>query len=539
MVLKYGGKGQVWHDEFISYMKFIVNHENYYGMPDAIVDDGKIQWEAPSNRSSGKYKDTHRKRLQWWKEKARSIGISLDKPHWISKTAKEIHPTKQKPCKRCGCLKCIRYVYPQKRFFDRIGAIIEGYQVILTPEEDILSISTKIASIGSRSTWNQYCSLFGSSFNAKEIPLDPVNFNMWLENVVIPSEWRGFLSPGAMSNAPDRFDGFHSFNICCRAKADSGRSQENLRSYSTDRRVFEYWTDGDWLSADRLMGSIRSSFRHIPCRNGHSGPCDSDHIGPISLGFCHRPQFQFLCSSCNSYKNNRMSLSDVELLRLAENSGEVVVSWYALPLWRRLSSFVNTSETALRISKAMRDNRHTYMYILYRILEKNGFAFLVSLLNLEYGDFDVEFPKIDVINSVTKTGGENRSERLTVYALEQKMRRIRVAFFALREYFQKENRNEYLVMNEMIQSEIDKVVNKLSDFENLNRQYFEIVKLAETTTTFSGVICPLVSRNALCELKSQFSPVKNDLILVFDQISVLLASLWDSDRYVRSESDDC
>ncbi|WP_250551869.1 hypothetical protein, partial [Escherichia coli] len=30
-------------------------------------------------------------------------------------------------------------------------------------------------------------------------------------------------------------------------------------SYVTDRRVFEYWVDGDWVAADRLMGQVRTN----------------------------------------------------------------------------------------------------------------------------------------------------------------------------------------------------------------------------------------------------------------------------------------
>jgi len=71
----YGSKGQSWHTSFIAYMKKIVTHPNYLGMPDAIKEDGKIQWEAPSNRQSGKFKDTHHKRRDWWRKKSQEIGI--------------------------------------------------------------------------------------------------------------------------------------------------------------------------------------------------------------------------------------------------------------------------------------------------------------------------------------------------------------------------------------------------------------------------------------------------------------------------------
>ena len=55
----YGSKGQSWNPDFVAYMVEIATHPIYAGMPDAVKDDGKIQWEAPSNRSGGQYQDTH------------------------------------------------------------------------------------------------------------------------------------------------------------------------------------------------------------------------------------------------------------------------------------------------------------------------------------------------------------------------------------------------------------------------------------------------------------------------------------------------
>lgn len=62
------------HPKFLEYVQFIASHPAYKGMPDAVLDGGGIQWEAPSNRQSGKFKDTHGKRLEWWRKKAASVG---------------------------------------------------------------------------------------------------------------------------------------------------------------------------------------------------------------------------------------------------------------------------------------------------------------------------------------------------------------------------------------------------------------------------------------------------------------------------------
>ena len=136
----YGSKGQTWNEEFVSYMKAMVTHPVYGGMPDAVKEDGKIQWEAPSNRSAGQYQFTHIKRREWWNAKARSLGIDTSKDQWISRTAKLIHPTGEKPCKRCGTIMKIAYVYPQanliKRFKKKFGNDFEVS--ILEPISNII-----------------------------------------------------------------------------------------------------------------------------------------------------------------------------------------------------------------------------------------------------------------------------------------------------------------------------------------------------------------------------------------------------------------
>jgi len=70
--------------------------------------------------------------------------------------------------------------------------------------------------------------------------------------IIVPRKPRGLLSPGAMSNAPDRLDGFHTYNLCCRPTQDTGRAVDNLKSYGDDRRAFEQWCEGDWAAANLL-----------------------------------------------------------------------------------------------------------------------------------------------------------------------------------------------------------------------------------------------------------------------------------------------
>ncbi|HEV7736667.1 MAG TPA: Alw26I/Eco31I/Esp3I family type II restriction endonuclease, partial [Chlamydiales bacterium] len=328
---RYGSKRQTWAAEFVIYMKTIVTHPAYDGMPDAVKNDGMIQWEAPSNRSSGLYQFTHIKRRNWWKNKAESIGIDTSKDRWISQAAKKIHPTGEKPCKRCGRIMKIAYVYPKANLINRLkNQFGKDFEISITDTIiDILKGSYNI--FGNRLI---ECISELLATGSLKIPNFNKNFDSlidWVIHEYIPKE-PSTLSPGVMSNAPDRFDGFHSFNRCCRGKADTGRHAANLSSYTTDRRVFEFWSEGDWIAADRLAGLVKSKLSGEPCADGGDSHPTADHIGPLSLGFCHRPEFKLLSKSANSAKNNRMSLSDVRYLLDCENRGIQVISWYAKPL---------------------------------------------------------------------------------------------------------------------------------------------------------------------------------------------------------------
>ena len=121
--------------------------------------------------------------------------------------------------------------------------------------------------------------------------------------------------------------GFHCYNsICdCRKSKDKGRSDENMKSYSRDRRAYEMMSDGNVLLANTMMGKLNTVTSNcFMC--GKSKKMTADHIGPISLGFIHDPMnFQACCSSCNSSKNNRLTQEDIEKIKEKEH---VVILWF-------------------------------------------------------------------------------------------------------------------------------------------------------------------------------------------------------------------
>jgi len=535
---QYGSKGQTWHPDFVAYMEFIARHPNYSGMPDAYAAETKIQWEAPSNRGSGKFKDTHHKRRDWWRRKARELGISTAAEEWISKAAKQLHPTGRKPCKRCGRVLEIRYAYPREALLNRIRKL--EYVAADFKFDRLEHVADLIRHLHTR-YGKRILDDLPTLLRAKGMNL-PRSFESlaaclkWIHSQYIPAE-PSVLSPGAMSNAPDRFDGFHSFNLCCRSKADTGRHKENLAGYVTDRRVFEYWADGDWIAADRLMGEIRSKLRDEPCRNGHNGPCDADHIGPISLGFSHSPEFQMLCSSCNSAKNNRMNLSDVQRLRQMERDGASVISWHSKALWDLRKQSVSDDETALRLSKILRDNRHSFMAMLREIERAGHHAFLLSLLHLECADYEVEFEQLKVLDHVTQFASQKRTRRTTKYAIEQKARRCRIALESLRTYFKKKNRSAFAISlpetKKATAAAIAALRNSPEEFRKLDKQVARVLKLRKPEAIDSGF------RRLLRKLPSpwpaEFRVAQSSLCHAMKAVSRELSGRWEDERYVRAE----
>lgn len=539
----YGSKGQVWSEKFIRYMETIVNHPNYQGMPDAIKNDGRIQWEAPSNRSSGLYQFTHNKRRDWWRDKAKSVGIDTSKDKWISRTAKLIHPTGEKPCKRCGKVMQIGYVYPNKTLINRIRKYIDpDFDVALDVpiHEVIQSIfeSSPMELISSLESIFKVKGLQIPYFNPNNVDIDEIL--EWLDSSYIPNE-PATLSPGAMSNAPDRFDGFHSFNRCCRAVADKGRSTENLSSYSTDRRVFEYWSEGNWIATDRLMGQVRTALRHEATADGGSGTPSPDHIGPISLGFCHRPEFKLLSREANSAKNNRMTMEDVKYLISQESKGIVVTSWYALPLWNLRKKDVDNNEKALRLSKMMRDNQRQAMKILCTIFENEMYSFLIYLLELKYADFSYDFENLRAENFITKFDRLIAKPRKTKYSTEQKARRIRVGLESLESYIQKENRHFIEISNSLIDNHVNNALktitaaSKTKEIVNLNNDIKQILYSG------SGIDYEDLKKYASSYPTGSipaFDAAKASLSIAMANVAKELSLLWEDDRYVRSRFDD-
>lgn len=540
------------NEVFERYEEEIVTDPAYAGMPDLYKADGGIQWEAPSNRGAGQFQFTHDKRLAWWKKKAEEVGISTSEDKWISKVAKLIHPTKQKPCKCCGRIMDIRYCYLSSILIKRIMKlpyVTDELEVDYCT--NILDLVVEFESLYGEERLDD----LGRCLKCKAVPDIPFfdsteDFIEWLNDFYIPSE-PSLLSPGAMSNAPDRLDGFHTYNRCCRSTADKGRSKSNLASYSTDRRAFEYWVDGNWVEANMAMGLFRSDaeVQQIPCMNDdgqtyHPLPCAADHIGPISLGFSHRPVFQPLCTPCNSAKNNRMYYSDVEKLIAAEQDGEDIASWYCASVWNRLKNLVETPDDAVKLSRVLRDNRHNAMMLLERLMLDGHLVFLTTFLNLLYANYEYEISDWWMDDKSTVYVNFSVRPSTLEYSRIKKARRIRVAFQALSTYAQKENRNGLLVEfagANALYAEIERAASAFESphyYQDLNEALAEELSEdfsdAETLKNIAdGLPC-----SDVFEGDRQYQAAKHAIDAYMDGVGKRLASMWDDPRYTRTDYDD-
>lgn len=531
---------------FLQYEEEIVNDPVYADMPDLRHDDGTIQWEAPSNRGSGVFQFSHDKRYQWWINKASEVGINTSEDKWISKVAKKIHPTKLHPCKVCGRIMDIRYCYLSANFMKRVKKLpFYDEQVDM---DEITHITDFIASFTDTYGDKAYDALpeLLKCSQVKSIPTLPHDLSSWtdwINSEYIPKE-PSMLGPGAMSNAPDRLDGFHTYDRCCRPTADKGRSKENLASYSTDRRAFENWSDGNWIQANKLMGYINSNseLKKQQCANHSTGsfhprPCSADHIGPISLGFSHRPEFQLFCKPCNSAKNNRMYYSDVQHLISVEEGGSTVTTWYAAPIWQRCKQKVYDKESALKLSRIMRDNRNIAMMLLADFVKHDEFLFLLTLLNLNYADYDYEIDPatLNVNNQIVTVQFISKPSTLR-YVNIQKIRKIRVAFSSLIDYANKENRNGFMYTNDEIEHLKQQAFSTLSSvntfLSNKNKDLKSAISNEATTDTDLEIFLQNIDYTELLDVP-QFKDVKNLLVIIMSIVADALSSKWDDSRYSR------
>ena len=354
-----------YHPKFIKYMNDIINHPNYKELTIKYKTDNTPVWVATKKSIIGL------KRKEWPDKKAIFLGFEKSSKKYAD-TMFAIHPTKKKVCQCCGETMDLHYIYPTKntiKYFQKnFNYTFNKYHSIYDIVDQLPDHTEEI---------KHYLISKGS--------LDEKHINSNINTVIEATELacrmgnKHIFSPGAMSNFPDRFDGFHSYNLCCRQTKDKGRHPDNMATYTKDRRAYEYWSDGNIAAANQLM--------HNPTIfKGMS----ADHIGPISLGFIHDPHYlQPMSFSDNSAKRDRLYEIDIKKIISIENStGISPTSFFATEIWE----FIKTDYL----------NYHTLSFDQYRdILKQNMINFMESLWILLTLDSDSKVKNFLIENIFT------------------------------------------------------------------------------------------------------------------------------------------
>ena len=411
---------KIWNEKFIEYMNFIIHHKNYIGLPIQKKSDCSYAWIAPAKGEMGK------KRIEWAKSKMKELHISEKDNSPYAKLMFELHPTKEKVCQICGNTMSLYYIYINANF---AKSIKKEFNYSSDTTQSLYDVCKDLKAL-------KYTDTHIKEFLIKSFPIDSDTSDS-LDTIIKKCEIScrtGIckkLGPGAMSNFPDRFDGFHTYNRCCRSTEDRGRSKENLRTYGKDRRAYEYWSDGNIYAANLFM--------HSHFFIGTS----ADHIGPISLGFVHDPHYlQAMSSGENSSKRDKLSFEDIEsLIKIEESTGVSAISWFSSIIWDYVkNNYIKHKKEIHIYREILKQNMSNYMFILWTISKKcklKGKKFLINTFlkpKFKFFDYDYSFNANGEIVKMTPRHKTDASKN-------ELDRYIRIAFEAINDYNNKENRS--------------------------------------------------------------------------------------------------
>lgn len=449
-----------WNPKFLEYMESIVNHPNYFGLAIDRKKDGTLKWIATAKSEIGK------KRIEWVTNKALELGIEL-KNGFYADVMLAIHPTKMKVCQTCGRSMSLYYHYPNANFLKSLN---KTFNCNFTECDHISDIWDELIQQGtSKEKLAEFLITKGKlTLDYKTAEKDDIVNTL---EYACRKGGKKCLGPGAMSNFPDRYDGFHTYNRCCRATQDTGRSKENLKSYTKDRRAYEYWSDGNIHAANQFMGS--SFFEGT----------SADHIGPISLGFVHDPRYlQPMPSSDNSAKRDRLQVVDIEsIIETEKRTGVYPMSWQSKLIWEYIRNNYkdNPNKVPTIYRDALKQNMTDFMYILRCILEscpKYGEEFLIrAFLEPHYAYFKYSY-EFNSKGEIIKQKPRHYTDRNQ----HETNRYVRIAIDSVFEYSEKDNRNNKPDLSVIETRLLSTLCNEIEQTPNLDANKKSIVILVET-----------------------------------------------------------
>ncbi len=445
-----------YHENFKKYVDFIIHHPAFEGLPIKRKKDGSYSFVTAKGSQIGQG------RLKWIEDKAIELGYPIEDGVY-AKVMREIHPTKYTTCQICGRSLSIYYLYPNK---NTITDIKNTFGIDYSIVDNISDIWDDLLEHGFSHAELGIFFLRKCSINEDSNCLTKEDI---IEKIEYACRVNGFsmLGPGAMSNAPDRFDGFHSYNRCCRKKEDRGRWDSNMDTYNQDRRAYECWSDGNIHAANKFM---RSSF--------FKGTT-ADHIGPISLGFVHDPRYiQPMTGTANSSKRDRLSKEDLDkIVEIESRTGVYPVSWYAKEIWEYIKANYNSNPDKIKTiyRDALKQNMANFMYLLYRIIIATGDTGKTLLakyfLQPNYSCFEYKYD-FNSLGEIISQTPRHKTERCK----NEFERYKRIALNSVIEYNEKDNRNYKPSISLKREAEINSIIDLIySEPDNSQRIKNEII----------------------------------------------------------------
>lgn len=429
--IKYGRGKFTPSKPYIRYINKIADSPVYNGMPAKRSDSGKVNWQCSSGKSTSFYKH-YPDRLAWWIRKADELGLkgSGSSDDRLTIAARMIHPTRKKVCLICGKKQHVGYMYMNANYAKKWNKLL-GRKTFKRGTPIDKAAKTLVESLGR----DRAKAVILADFPEKkeDIPLfEQGQYEAFFSaSQYIPSTR---LSPGYMGDCPHRLDGLHDYCIYCCKKNDPGRSDENMRTYSHDRRAFQYWVEGNWKVADALYNSAGAG-TCIKCGKAVR-KISPDHVGPLSCGFRQDGFFEPLCSRCNSSKNRRFTFDNVtRLLQYEEENGEPAASWQVLALWDSVKKSVRNDSDAKLLSNYMRAMQDYYLRALSYVADLGHYAFLTSYLHPEYAHDTITFTGLDT--STLTYQDYKRTPTVSTGSRSLAARSVRIAFEELRQYCDK------------------------------------------------------------------------------------------------------
>jgi hypothetical protein len=179
------------------------------------------------------------------------------------------------------------------------------------------------------------------------------------------------------------------------------------------------------------------------------------------------------------------------------------------------------------------------MHALKVVADAGAYMFLTSLLELERADSNVEFVNLRIEHHLTVFDRMRRTPRTTRYADEQKARRCRIALAELRTYFQKKNRNSYIISSaasdELLTQAVAVLKADATATAKLDKALFAAV--TDDARTTDAAFRSLV-RQVPTSPRPAFLYAQSLLRRHMDAIAELLSAHWEAERYVRDLDTD-